>query len=247
MKKTQILLSIFALLSFTFSYIAAADENGDWFNSGDSVWKSGFGTCWDSVFPGRQSPDCGGAMPMAEPEMSGHFWADDQDYDGVLDNADKCPFTPQGVSVDADGCAIDSDGDGVPDYLDKCPDTPLGSVVDTDGCPLSLVTLRGIHFAFDSAQLTGEAKSILDRAIPSINANSASIISVEGHTDSTGSDAYNSQLSMRRARSVADYLSAHGVSSGRLSVSGMGESSPVADNSTSAGRALNRRVEVNAK
>jgi len=60
----------------------------------------------------------------------------DSDNDGVPDNLDKCPNTPAGVAVDADGCPIDSDKDGVPDYLDKCPNTPAGVVVDANGCPI---------------------------------------------------------------------------------------------------------------
>ena len=64
----------------------------------------------------------------------------DSDHDGVLDSTDKCPNTPAGVKVDANGCplALDSDGDGVLDSLDKCPDTPKGEKVGADGCPLAL-------------------------------------------------------------------------------------------------------------
>lgn len=192
--------------------------------------------------------EAGGPAPApAAEEQAGYFWPDDQDRDGVLDRDDKCPFTPDGVAVNSDGCPPDTDGDGVPDYLDKCPDTPKGDVVDTDGCSRTLVTLRDVHFAFDSAQLTGEAKSILDAAVPAINANPSDSISVEGHTDSTGSDAYNSQLSQRRARSVAEYLAAHGVTASRLNAVGKGESHPVSTNDTAEGRAQNRRVEILAK
>ena len=60
----------------------------------------------------------------------------DADKDGVSDDEDSCPGTPQGVTVDEFGCPIDSDGDDVPDYLDKCPDTPNGIIVDKNGCPL---------------------------------------------------------------------------------------------------------------
>jgi OOP family OmpA-OmpF porin len=60
----------------------------------------------------------------------------DSDKDGVADYLDKCPNTPEGVSVTTDGCPIDSDSDGVPDYLDKCPDTQIGVTVDANGCPL---------------------------------------------------------------------------------------------------------------
>ena len=67
---------------------------------------------------------------------------------------------------------------------------------------------------------------------------------VEGHTDSVGSEVYNQALSQRRAESVASYLINHGVSSSRLEAKGLGESNPIADNSTEDGRALNRRVEL---
>ena len=60
----------------------------------------------------------------------------DSDGDGVPDKKDKCPNTPKGVKVDANGCPLDADGDGVPDYLDKCADTPQQAKVDADGCPL---------------------------------------------------------------------------------------------------------------
>lgn len=247
MNKARLLLSLVILASVTFSGTSTAKDTANWFNSSDSVWKSGFGLCWDSASPGKQAEECGGAPPSAEPEMSGHFWIDDQDGDGVRDADDKCPFTPEGVAVDSDGCATDGDGDGVPDYLDKCPETPLGTVVDTDGCARILVTLQNVHFAFDSAQLTSEAKSILDAAVSRINANPSDTISVEGHTDSTGSDAYNSQLSQRRARAVAEYLASKGVSASRLKTIGKGENDPIASNDTRDGRARNRRVEIIAK
>lgn len=62
----------------------------------------------------------------------------DSDGDGVIDNLDRCPGTPTGVSVDSKGCPLDSDKDGVYDYLDKCPGTPAGVKVDKDGCPLDI-------------------------------------------------------------------------------------------------------------
>lgn len=61
----------------------------------------------------------------------------DSDGDGVPDEFDKCPGTPRGVQVTADGCPVDSDGDSVPDYQDKCPGTPAGTMVDATGCPIN--------------------------------------------------------------------------------------------------------------
>lgn len=71
-----------------------------------------------------------------------------------------------------------------------------------------------------------------------------SLIDVYGHTDSTGSDSYNMDLSKRRADAVARYLISQGVNSARIQTQGMGESYPIADNTTEEGRALNRRVEI---
>jgi OOP family OmpA-OmpF porin len=185
-------------------------------------------------------------MPMVA-EQTGFYWPDDQDYDGVIDADDHCPFTPEGIAVDSNGCANDNDGDGVPDYLDKCPETPLGTVVDTNGCAIMIVTLEGVHFAFDSSTLTSEAKSILDGAVGKISRNSSSHFTVEGHTDSKGSDDYNQSLSQRRADTVKNYLVSKGVSASILSAVGKGENSPVASNDTREGRAENRRVNVLAR
>ncbi len=87
---------------------------------------------------------CGGvtrAAALADPETLAGFVFDvlleaDSDGDGVPDRLDRCPGTPRGTPVDADGCPLDSDGDGVPDHLDRCPDTPRGVLVDQRGCPL---------------------------------------------------------------------------------------------------------------
>ena len=248
---------IFAILFATMLFSGCATNNGGatgnnigyWGTTSGKVWKSGFGGCWrNSNWTPDQAGDCGGMMMApAEPEMTGYFWADDQDRDGVLDGNDACPFTPEGVAVDSKGCANDNDGDGVPDYLDQCPETPLGTVVDTTGCAYKIVTLSGVNFAFDSSTLTSEARGILDRAATKINSHSASHFTVEGHTDSNGSDAYNQLLSERRAKSVMNYLISRGVSASNLSAVGKGESFPIASNDSREGRAANRRVVVIAK
>lgn len=237
---------LFLIIAFMISANVMAHDGGYWGNGSGTAWKTGFGDCWNAS-KGIDG-DCGGKMMMApEPEPSNTIYWYDEDGDGVLDADDACPRTPLGVPVNAEGCANDNDGDGVPDYLDKCPETPLGNVVDTDGCSLALVKLKGVHFEFDSAALTSKAKSILDGALGAINANSSQNISVEGHTDSTGSDSYNLDLSQRRAQSVVNYLTSKGVSGSRLNAKGFGESAPAVANDSSASRALNRRVEIFAR
>lgn len=231
---------------------AAAGGSGYVTKSGDLIWKNRFGECWGHSGRTADSshPDCGGAAPSMAPmekDQTGYFWPDDQDRDGVVDAKDRCPFTPDGIKVDSHGCAEDSDGDGVPDYLDACQGTPAGTVVNTEGCARKIVSLSGVHFAFDSASLTSEAKSILDNAARTINSRSDASITVEGHTDSNGPDDYNQSLSERRANSVMNYLVSQGVSASSLSAVGKGEAQPVSSNETREGRAENRRVDVLAR
>ena len=156
----------------------------------------------------------------------------------------------------------DEDGDGVPDSRDKCPGTPKGVQVDANGCPPAppavavveevvvvkeeTIVIRDVHFQFDSAKLTAADKTKLDTIATRLKKEAPGAqLRVSGHTDSVGKDAYNQKLSERRAHSVTDYLVSAGVPrSNFVSVVGAGESQPVADNKTADGRALNRRVEI---
>lgn len=110
--------------------------------------------------------------------------------------------------------------------------------------PKRRIVLRGVNFDFDKSNIRPDARVILDEAVTTLKAESEIRVSVEGHTDSRGTDAYNQALSERRAGSVADYLSKGGISRGRLSTEGFGESKPVASNMNEDGRAQNRRVEL---
>lgn len=176
----------------------------------------------------------------------------DEDGDGVFDGLDRCPGTPAGVAVDATGCTLDSDGDGVRDDRDRCPGTPRGTAVDADGCPeaklfeegrRSLV-LEGVTFELDSAVLTAGARERLDVVARSLLDWPSVRVEIGGHSDSTGSDRYNLQLSEKRAQSVRDYLISRGVPAEQLTATGYGESRPIADNDSKQGRAINRRVEL---
>jgi outer membrane protein W len=138
-------------------------------------------------------------------------------------------------------CA-DTDGDGVCDADDKCPGTPAGDRVGPFGCSCD-VTIR-THFAFDSAELTAEDKATLDGVAKRLTELQFVEGTATGHTDSVGDDAYNLKLSERRAQAVVDYLASKGVAAGRIKAIGMGESKPIADNATEAGRAENRRVTI---
>ncbi|WP_373707636.1 OmpA family protein [Kaistella sp.] len=100
-----------------------------------------------------------------------------------------------------------------------------------------------VNFGFDSSDLTASAKANLDKLAQVLVDNVDTNINIYGYTDSKGTDSYNLSLSDRRAAAVKSYLASKGVSSMRMNTMGMGEASPIASNSTDAGRAENRRVE----
>ncbi len=138
----------------------------------------------------------------------------------------------------------DSDGDGVIDARDKCPDTPKGELVDEHGCSLKL-TLH-INFDFDKSDIKPEFAADLQTAGDFVLKNkNVPYIVITGYTDSIGEEGYNQKLSERRAAAVRQYLVDNfGLDPNRLVARGGGEADPVADNSTEAGRAENRRVEI---
>ncbi|MFZ6045475.1 OmpA family protein [Pseudomonas sp. CR3202] len=154
----------------------------------------------------------------------------------------------------------DEDGDGVPDSRDKCPGTPPGTRVDADGCPPKeepvaeevvvveheTIVVRDLLFGFDSSKLDPADEAKLDTVVSRLkNEAPDAKLTITGHTDSVGKDAYNQKLSERRAQAVADYLVRSGIpASSIVGVVGAGETQPVADNATKDGRAMNRRVEI---
>ncbi len=118
-------------------------------------------------------------------------------------------------------------------------------VTEADNGKAILVNLPdGVTFDVGSATLKPQFRDTLDKIARSMVQYPDSLIDVYGHTDSTGSDAYNQTLSDNRARTVAEYLSMRGVSAARIRSRGFGETMPVADNATEDGRARNRRVEI---
>ena len=153
----------------------------------------------------------------------------------------------------ADCSAMDDDGDGVNNCNDKCPGSQAGQPIGPDGCPVPLtIDLKGVNFDFDKATLRPDAVAILDEAIAIVKRYPDMRVEVAGHTDSIGSEQYNQGLSERRARTVYDYLTSHGIDASRLTgPTGYGESRPIAPNTNPdgsdnpEGRALNRRTELN--
>jgi len=110
-----------------------------------------------------------------------------------------------------------------------------------------VISLEGVYFETNSAELTASSTATLDRAVKTLQKRSTIKVEVAAHTDSRGKASYNLDLSNRRAASVMAYLVAHGVNADRLTSQGYGEAQPRADNATVAGRAKNRRVELRIK
>lgn len=139
----------------------------------------------------------------------------------------------------------DADRDGICDGADQCPNTPPNKRVGPAGCDCDYTLTT--NFAFDSAKLTDEDKTQLDKLAKVLVNPKLNFITgqVDGYTDATGKPEYNQKLSERRAQAVADYLKSQGVATdSRMHANGYGESDPIADNKTEEGRAQNRRVVI---
>jgi OOP family OmpA-OmpF porin len=119
----------------------------------------------------------------------------------------------------------------------------LPAVAAADPCA-GTIRLRGIEFGFDRSEITPESAVVLDAAADQLARCGNIRIRVDGHTDSIGPEAYNEGLSKRRAESAYRFLVDRGVEADRITVMGLGESDPIAPNSTPEGRAMNRRVDL---
>lgn len=179
----------------------------------------------------------------------------DVDGDGVPDYMDLCNDTPVGVTVDRRGCPLDADDDGVPDFKDLCANTPVGTEVNKWGCPIDeevfepitkteFILPGGINFESGKSDLLPSAYTELDKILKVLKDYPETKWKIEGHTDNTGSQKLNKELSINRAKSVYNYFVSNGISSARLSYNGYGFDYPIADNTTETGKALNRRVAI---
>jgi outer membrane protein OmpA-like peptidoglycan-associated protein len=106
------------------------------------------------------------------------------------------------------------------------------------------MVLSNVFYEFDSWKITKESFSELDKLVKLLSDNKKITVEIDGYTDAIGTDAYNLELSQKRARSVLDYLAGKGIISQRLSFKGFGSASPLGDNITNDGRKLNRRTEI---
>lgn len=179
----------------------------------------------------------------------------DNDFDGIPDSVDQCinePEDPDGYDDD-DGCPdLDNDNDKVVDVEDECPNEK--GDVNNNGCPKKYEGVeitethirinQKIHFAYNKAVIKRTSYWILAQVAQVLKDYPEITLSIEGHTDSRGSDKYNKKLSQKRAQAVLEHLvTQHRIARGRLSARGFGEEKPIEPNLTEEGRAANRRVE----
>ena len=142
----------------------------------------------------------------------------------------------------------DSDQDGVPDSRDACPNTPRNYAVDARGCPIieeevARITLD-VEFEFDRSEVRSQYFQEIRQVADFLSEHDDVVAVLEGHTDNVGDEAYNQDLSERRANAVREVLiERFDVNAARITARGYGESRPIASNDTREGRAENRRVE----
>lgn len=207
---------------------------------------------------------CASVRGVPDPDPKKNGCPGDRDLDGIVDASDACPDKSGAASQDPkeNGCPPDRDGDGIKNALDACPDTsgPANQDPKRNGCPFvapgavaatpsgEMLISRQIRFIVygkekyetvdPSDVLLQEIKTAIDTH-PEITK-----IEVQGHTDDTGSEEFNQNLSQMRADAVRKWLIESGVPAEKLIAKGYGYSRPVGDNRVKTGRQANRRVEL---
>jgi OOP family OmpA-OmpF porin len=219
--KNIFVLLIFSLVS-VIAQAAATAPNGYLADSEKDVVKSGYGLCWHT-----------GSWTPADATVEG--------CDGKLAKAPVLPVTES--KADSASTPAKAPASPAPAAAPAAAPAPAAA---TAAAPTSeKVTFEAdALFAFDKAVLQPAGKAKLEDLVSKLQGTDIEVIIATGHTDWTGTDAYNQKLSMRRAAAVKAFLVSKGLPADRIFTEGKGEKQPVASNKTSDGRAQNRRVEV---
>ena len=162
---------------------------------------------------------------------------------GLIGGSKTARIVGAGIGAAAGGYV----GYRMDEQIREIEEATAGSGIDVSQTPGGdgiLVNLPDVTFAVNSSDISPAMRNSLDGVAQSLVNYPNSLVDVMGHTDSTGSDQYNLDLSQRRAMAVTNYLASRGVARARIESIGYGEQYPIADNTTEAGRAQNRRVEI---
>jgi OOP family OmpA-OmpF porin len=233
MHKTSYLSSAIgaALLSVGFASAQAAD--GQFYDPRNAASPTGY-TIGHELF---RTIGCPGRGLLEKPcEVL------DSDGDGIFDYQDKCPTV---YAKTDDGCPLPAAAVPEPAAVAPAALAPAAvapAAVAPAAAPAPV--MAGVNFDFDQAVIRQEDFAKLDQDVSTLKEWGDLKVEVAGHTDYIGTDEYNMGLSVRRADAVRMYLIDKGIAADRLTVKGYGESQPVADNTTEAGRFQNRRVEL---
>jgi OOP family OmpA-OmpF porin len=191
-------------------------------------------------------PDEKDSCPLVKGAVNG---CPDSDNDGIADKDDKCKDVA-GIAK-YNGCPFaDADNDGVKDEEDKCPG--IAGLKENNGCPEVKqeikekvdLAAKQIFFDFASDVVAGESFIPLAEVLTILKNDEQLKLNIAAHSDNKGTPARNMFWSEKRAKAVAEYFIANGISSNRIVYKGYGDTQPVADNNTEAGRSKNRRVEL---
>lgn len=183
---------------------------------------------WTILFMNREGTRLTGVWCHGNAWTDYGFW--------IMERGEGKPFVPV--------IAGEEPGAGLAGFRHEVSEDVVNKMEETLNRDDRLV-LYGINFETNSAAITDESFNVLDHLARLLENRSDLRIRVEGHTDDVGTETSNQKLSQDRATAVRDYLvKSHGVDAGRVAVEGKGESVPIAENETEAGKAANRRVEI---
>ena len=227
------------------------DSDGDGINDNEDGCPTVAGTaqmngCPDSDGDGISDKDDACPLVAGLAQFNG---CPDTDGDGIPDNKDKCPYVAG--TTDREGCPVpDKDNDGFTDDVDKCPDVYSKT---NGGCPeirKEIITqvekaAKAIFFETGKATIKKVSFKSLDAVVAVLKSDATLYADIEGHTDNVQPKTYtNMELSQKRAEAVREYFISKGVAADRLTAQGFGDTQPVADNATAAGKAQNRRTVI---
>ena len=231
MRKVALVL---AMLSTGPAALAAdGDKNGYLIDSSKEVVRSGFGLCWHTGFwtPADAIEGCDGAIAKSS-------------KDSAAGAAAAAPAGSKSGSASSSAAASGAAAPAPAPAAAAAAPAAVPAPVAVEPKAEKVSFSADAFFDFDKSVLKPEGKAKLEDLVSKLQGTDIEVIVATGHTDWTGTDAYNMKLSMRRAKAVKAFLVAKGIPEARVFTEGKGERSPVADNHTREGRAKNRRVEV---
>ncbi len=220
---SRTMLTIALLVVGCSAFAAGAAKKGYLVDSQNDVVRSGFGLCWHTGFwtPADAIEECDGAIAKPAPVAA----------------------TPEPSPAPAPAPATPAAPE--PAALAQPAAEPAPAAAVAPAPTAEKVTFSAdAFFDFDKAVLKPEGRATLQNLVAQLKNTDIEVVVATGHTDWTGSDAYNMKLSMRRAKAVKAFLVSRGIPEARVFVEGKGERNPIADNHTKDGRAKNRRVDI---